>query len=194
MEENNYLLDGVISCSYFIEKDTDFGFALHAYKGRGVSQKRWMAFPLQTLATEFLYNHLECIEECFGKIDCIVPVPGEAESLLTRSEYDNIPVRNLLIDTRDGEHFSSGATREVDKSRFVINKDLDCDPFYNTIILFDDVITTGSTANSAAYTLMKAGALQVILFTVGKRLGNTAEYLPRNKKKKYNINYCNFCG
>lgn len=183
IDNSEYFLDGTISIGYDYN-DQDFGFALHGYKNSGINAP-WMVYPLRVLTNTFLFNHLSCIQERFGKINTIVPIPGHAEQLLINDNYNNIPVRNVLIDKRDpSKRQSSGAKHTFEKDRFEIKEKV-----YGNVLLFDDVLTRGSTSQSAAYTLKSmGGSSRVILFTTAKHLQNSAQYL----KEEY-FQYDNSC-
>lgn len=97
---NQYFLDGMISCSYKYKIDTDFGFMIHSYKGAKMEKREYMSFPLESLTYVFLEKHLECIEDKFGEIDAIVPIPGSVEKLIPAEVSSILPIENILIDNR----------------------------------------------------------------------------------------------
>lgn len=185
MKKNTHFLDGSISCGY----DNDaFELVLHAYKGTSkVPQRKWMIYPLSVLAYYFLTTHYHCIAERFGAhFDCIIPIPGSASNLLPLKEYAGIPISKILIDNRVGGRFADGASRIFDVSRFTLSE-----PSPRRVLLFDDMLTTGTTAHSAAYSLKMEGAETVVLFTLGKHLRKNRELLTRGRE--FDINHCFIC-
>ena len=186
VDNGHYHLDGVLSCGYYIDKDGDFGFTLHTYKGSGMKERTWMGFPLAALTYSYLHNHLNCLGEVYGEIDAVVPIPGHAEKLLYF--YDEIPIIRCLNDTRTSGRQSIGGERGFDLKRFQV----DASELPTNILLFDDVLTRGGTAHSAAYALKMAGVEKLVLFTVGKRLGLTSDLLSV-VYEPFSIDRCPLC-
>lgn len=190
IKNQQYFLDGMISCSYKYTVDSDFGFMIHSYKGAKMQKRDWLAFPLQSLTYVFLEKHLKCIENKFGKMEAIVPIPGSAEILIP-SEVNNIlPINKILIDNRkQGKQSEGSAAREFNKDRFTVtNKEN-----LSSVILFDDVHTLGGTANSAAYALKQSGIENVVLFVLCTHLKSSqSKYI--DKDLKYDIDKCMICG
>lgn len=183
-------IDYPISCCYQWGDRSDIGFLLHSYKGSMLKQRSWLIFPLRALAHEFLKHHLGCINSKMHGLDIIVPIPGNAAKILEGLQFKT-PVIDLLIDDRRGDRYSTGGTRKFDTDRFKIS------PAYlhdipQNILLFDDVLTTGATANSAAYTLKEAGAKKVYLFTIAKHLRDASKYLS-DTPEPFSITKCIFC-
>lgn len=184
LDNNRYFLDGVLSCGYYIDKDSDFGFALHAYKGSGMPECNWMTFPLAALTYSFLQRHYDCIQKHYGRFNAIVPIPGHAEKLLFFCR--TFPIAQCLHDTKTDRQ-STGGERGFDPNRFKVGNTAP-----KKILLFDDVLTRGGTAHSAAYALKNAGAASVTLFTLAKRLGNTRELLS-DTYESFSVERCQFC-
>ena len=109
------------------------------------------------------------------KFDFIIPVPMSRTSMRSRgynqaevisaeiSDALNIPVRNDILykkDTSSSQHFLGRAARFKNISAIKIN---DINLSGKSIIICDDVITTGSTVNRCAGLLKSAGAEKVFL-------------------------------
>ncbi|WP_278549409.1 hypothetical protein [Paraclostridium bifermentans] len=190
IKNGKYFLDGMVSCSYKYTLDSDFGFMIHSYKGAKMEKREWMSFPLKSLMYVFLEKHFECIENEFGEIEALVPIPGSAEALIPEEVNRILPVKKILTDNRkQGKQSEGSATREFNCTRFKVdNKEK-----LKSVILFDDVHTLGGTANSAAYALKQSGIKNVILFTLCTHLKSSqSEYI--DKDRDYDIDECMVCG
>ncbi len=188
-ENKGKYLNGLISCCYYPERNSEIGYVLMAYKGRkSVPRQTEFAFPLQSLVDEFLSKHLTCINKRFGRIGAIVPIPGVAETLLNRGAYMGVPVNLMLQDGRQGGHYSDGTARGFNATRYTVSSQ----SVPRTVLLFDDVFTTGSTVHSAAHALRKAGVRVVVAFTIAKHISRTAEYLS-DTPPPFDIRHCIFC-
>lgn len=114
-------------------------------------------------------------------IDFIIPVPlhkkrfrerGFNQSLLLAkvlSQKTKIPVLDVLQrikPTKQQVRLSRKSRRENMKNVFKINLK---EKIYNkTLILVDDVYTTGTTVNECAKTLKKAGAREIYVITIAR--------------------------
>ena len=184
LKQNMNFIDKYIAISYHYNYDSDLGFTLHTYKGSNMKNREWMAFPLQSLVFIFLIKNIKKIRELYNDIDSIIPIPGHAENLLIKEINDILPVKKILIDNRKKGRFSENtASREFSKERFFVKTK----HVPNTIILFDDVYTSGSTANSAAFALKEKGVKNIILLTIARHLKNTQIKL-LNEDVEFDIN------
>lgn len=183
-------LDSLIVISY--EITSDFGYALHAYKGRRMPPKPYMAFPLQALLATYLNRHYDCINAEYG-VDYITSVPGNAMKLLD-SGFHGYTVNDVLVEQNPhGSYSAEQDTRRFDGTRYEVVE-------YNltdeTWLLFDDVYTTGATINSAAHALKQAGAQKVIGLVLGRHVGAgglrdmVEEY---SETTEFDINWCENC-
>lgn len=141
--------------------------------------QRWLSSPLACLMTRPV--------QTLGPVDALVPIPLSQTSLALRGfnqAYDlarslgkrlRIPVLDILERSPGSQRQASLArlnrlenlrgTMRV-KSQWEINR--------ATILLVDDVMTTGSTADEAARTLKESGARTVMCVTLARtpRWGN----------------------
>lgn len=188
IKNQEYFLDGLISCSYEYGENSDFGYAMHAYKGSKIPIDQNMLFPLASLLKVFLKNHLTCIRNEFGPLNTIAPIPGRKNKshIETLLNLAKIPYKSLLRDTDSSVGQSSGGQKTVfDPDRYQVISTIP-----QNILLVDDVFTKGATANSAAFTLKKGGAKKVILLTLAKH--ESKKYLP-DKLKPFEIDKCIYC-
>lgn len=190
--EGRLWIQGLSSIAYYYGIDGALGFICGTYKGsKGLPQRPFMSFPLQALAKEYLSNHLNCIENKFRiKFDFITVIPGHAEQVFKESSYNNKPIIACLSDTRPpDQRFSNGTTRYFSYDRYRVNQKKVSGA---NILLLDDVYTSGSTLNSAAYSLLNHGnANKIVGFTIARHINNySASKLPYTQ---FNINNCIIC-
>lgn len=117
------------------------------------------------------------------KADCIIPVPmsrlklrkrgfNQAEVLADElSKRLEIPVYNDIIIKSESiiaQHKLSANMRKVNADSLYSFKEIDNIVAYKTVIVVDDVITTGSTINSCARILLEMGAASVIAVSAAK--------------------------
>ncbi len=117
-------------------------------------------------------------EEIFNKCSLITSVPCSKEKLFLRtydhgqeiakaiSENTNIPYKETLV------RLKAEKTAKLDKAHRLKNandKYLFCENVFNeTVLLVDDVCTTGFTLRVCADQLKKAGAKEVFCYTVAR--------------------------
>jgi len=149
--------------------------ALHAFKFRN---KRVLSVPLAKMMMDFLIDPNSDIRT--SEIDMIVPVPLSRKKKKVR-EYNQA---ELL-----GEELSKGTGIVMDDESLVRIKDTTPqfelsreerltnlkDAFFatdkvtgRTVLLIDDIYTTGATVREAASALMKAGAKKVCVLTLAR--------------------------
>jgi ComF family protein len=140
---------------------------LYAFKFRG---ERYLSKYLSALLADcFIDNLLEA--------DYIVPVPMHKKGVSVRgynqcellcadlSNRLNIPTLNCLVkpvETKKQMTLAKAERAENVKGAFLCNADLQ----FKTILLVDDVLTTGATLNECANVLKKAGAVTVNCLTL----------------------------
>ncbi len=124
----------------------------------------------------------------YDHADLIIPIPLHRNRLLSRrfnqaalmaknfSKETGIPVKMDLLtrvkNTQSQGHLSPSARKKNLRNAFDIPK-LHTPKVLNliqdkSIILIDDVFTTGSTVEEAAKCLKQAGARQVLVFTIAR--------------------------
>lgn len=118
----------------------------------------------------------------FASADALIPVPlhklkererGYNQSVLICkgiSEVTHIPVKSSLIKrkkyTQSQTHLNLEQRKENVGDAFDINPEFQSEVTGKTIILVDDVITTGSTVNACARELQKKGAATILAASV----------------------------
>lgn len=120
--------------------------------------------------------------------DCIVPVPSNRQRLKERSinhslvfarmlsEWSNIPLCNCLERTRDTEPqytLDYKLRRENVKGAFRTIQDKDIKS--RNVLLADDIITTGATAEECCKALLEGGAASVSVFTLARSIGGKTD-------------------
>ena len=141
-----------------------------------------LAGPLAGLMVKFAEREVD-----FARYDAIVPVPlhrvrqrergfNQAGELV-RCLKERIPglvVRNGLVRVRptpQQTRLTAAERRRNLPGAFALARDAD---FHKkTVLLVDDVITTGATAEECARTLRKGGAETVDVFAVARTVGQT---------------------
>lgn len=113
--------------------------------------------------------------------ECIVPVPlhpakrrkrgfNQAELLADAlSEETGIPVRLLLVKhkkTKDQKSLKKNERKANVKDAFVVNEDAIGEHMPSSVLLLDDVCTTGSTLTACANTLKAYGVAKVAFLSV----------------------------
>ncbi len=127
-----------------------------------------------------------CTSECLQGVDYIAPVPIHSFKLLKRkynqsaliaakiakgSEIEFVPT--LLVKTRQTKPqavLSDVERRKNVRNSFALNKRYFNNIQGKTILLVDDVFTTGSTVNECAKVLIKSGAYRVNVITVARTM------------------------
>jgi ComF family protein len=121
--------------------------------------------------------------------DCIVPIPSSESSLSRRgynqaelladaySHFTGIPWSKRYIQKKDHIHSQVGLSAS-DRKRNIKNAFLGSACSGLTLLLIDDVCTTGATMESAAVALKAAGAVQVFGVTVARTMDSQKTTIP----------------
>lgn len=158
-----------------VVKYDDFSDSLiHSFK---YSDKIELAYPISQLmikrlkASKLEYDILACVPIHNSKLK----KRGYNQSAVLAKNISNkmnkkfIP--NLLLKVKETDS-QSGLTKEDRiknvKGSFAINKKYKDQVFRKTVLLIDDVITTGATVNECCKNLRKAGAKKVVVLTFAK--------------------------
>lgn len=135
---------------------------------------RSLASPLATLMTE-----LFLAEKRWRRVDALVPVPVGPEKLLARrfnqaellacemAKILRLPVVNLLerkFDTVTQSKLTRQERRRNLLHAFALKNQAEA--VGKRLVLVDDIMTTGSTADECTATLKSAGAAEVFLLTL----------------------------
>lgn len=152
---------------------------------------------IRNLILDYKFNDKAYIYEFFTKIilknkkicrklksyDIIIPVPihkkREQErgynqsSLIAKKiakEIENlIMIEDVLIKTKNNKKQSSLSMYERQENVKSVYKLQNKEKIYNKkIIIFDDIYTTGATANECAKVLKENGAKEILVFTIAK--------------------------
>lgn len=138
----------------------------------------WLPGRLRTIVAQTLVQHLDALSS-----DLIMPVPlhrnrykerGFNQALVIsrtvakvyRTEIDNVSLKRIIntdrhrsgMDAQDRVKSVKGAF-EICRPRSVAGR---------SVLLVDDVFTTGSTISAAARSLLDAGAIRVSVFTLAR--------------------------
>jgi ComF family protein len=135
--------------------------------------------PLASLMIEFAEREVD-----FGQYDAVVPVPlhrvrqrergfNQAEKLARclTERFSQLAVENGLLrirETPQQTRLSSAERRRNIKGAFALAQEVDCRG--KTILLVDDVITTGATAEECARTLRRGGTKTVDVLAVARAI------------------------
>ena len=173
---------------------------LHRYKDFG-RQYRWMALPLASVLFEFLDKHLECIEERYGNIDLATTVPSanatrdfdHVREIIDRiAEWPLTWVPDLLAKIREGRP----ARGTTDSSFYRIEGEASVE--YQSILVFDDTWTSGSSLASVARRLKEDGAKHVVGVTLGRQLhggwGTADDLVEKVASRAFDNTVCVICG
>jgi predicted amidophosphoribosyltransferase len=159
-----------------------------------------MSAPVGSLAFDFLARHLTCIEERYGEIDIFSVAPqGNSDRgfdhlgkvLSTVSGWPMDWDADLLVKVRQKQDIRGIVDRscyELNDGKFVAKKN---------VLLFDDTWTSGSTLASAAATLKRNGARNVVAVTVGRQVsgwGTGPEIKEAIRDRRYDPERCVICG
>lgn len=169
-------------------KDKYFSTHMYLFKYEGIIRNKIISYKFndkpylyKTFCEIFVKNKKVC--EFLKKYDIIISVPmykkkknqrGYNQSELIAREIakkiENIEYRNdILIKIRNTAKQSSlnkEQRKENLKNAYVVNNN---EYILNkNILIFDDIYTTGSTANECAKTLIEAGAKDVGILTIAR--------------------------
>lgn len=169
-------------------KDKYFSTHMYLFRYEGIIRSKIISYKFddkpylyKTFCEIFVKNKKVC--EFLKKYDIIISVPmykkkknqrGYNQSELiakeTAKKVENIEYRNdILIKIRNTAKQSSlnkEQRKENLKNAYVVNNN---EYILNkNILIFDDIYTTGSTANECAKTLIEAGAKDVGILTIAR--------------------------
>jgi ComF family protein len=134
-----------------------------------------MARPFAVLGSELLNN-------TNWSLDAIVPVPLHwtrcfvrgynqaalyCEELARRTGVKYLPALSRIKRTRQQAKLGRDERRKNLKGAFSVKKTADIAG--KSVLLIDDVMTTGATLTAAAETLLDGGALSVYIMVIGRR-------------------------
>ena len=166
-----YYLDGLILPTYSFEAGLES--LVGTYKD-GPPSNRWQAQPLGSLLYETLRRHGACINDALGQDPIYTFVPSDneergfehLEGIIkgVQGQWKNHPwERNVIV--RDREH-PRPARKRVQPRAYKVTRDIDA----RSVLLFDDLWTTGASMASAAARLKSEGAGKVIGVVLGRQL------------------------
>lgn len=148
----------------------------------GLVQKLIHAFKYeaQFWVLDFVNEFIKKSEDDFLDIDCIIPVPLHSRRLRERGYNQSALLGRLwarkwecdffleelvrVFDTPSQTGLSREGRRDNVKNAFVVKKPKIISG--RSILLVDDVCTTGATLNEAAHVLKEAGAKDVQTWTI----------------------------
>ncbi len=136
------------------------------------SNKRYMKYPFSDIALDVIPK------EIFDKLTLITAVPSSAHRLWDRgynqarlvaeelSQKTGVPYKDTLIRLKDTK--TSKLNKEERLKSIKDQYYFACSVLGETVLLIDDVCTTGSTLRECAKMLKKAGAEEIYCFTVAR--------------------------
>jgi len=181
-------LDGIMAvCSQCTEAPPRlWAGAVSLFEYRGEAKKLIHAFKFNNrpeLARPLGYLGAQLLKEADFPVDVIVPVPLHFLRRYQRSfnqseliagelgRHLGLPVADVLRRTRHTPSQASLKRKERlknQKNAFTVS---DAAPLQGkTVLLVDDVLTTGSTLNATARALLKHDVSQIYVFTLGRPL------------------------
>lgn len=194
-EENDYKMQNCINTGY---KDTKNKFYLidnqkfywdkliYVFKYDGIVRKTLLEYKFNSkpyISNFFSYEILKSkkVYENLKLCDIIVPVPMDKKKLRKRgynqaeliskilSQKARIVEENLLEKTRHTETQSllenEARKKNVENAFCIKNPELVKD---RRVVVFDDIFTTGATANEISRILKEAGAKEIIVLVIAK--------------------------
>lgn len=195
-------IDEFVPITYSI--DAGIEGMLHRYKDQGV---HWLNSPLGVLLYVFLRRHAGCLEGAAGGIDLATAVPSndrarsfnqldrmmrgvvEKDPVLAMFEWDlSLIERNFAT--------SRPARGELKPEAYVVPGGA---LGGESVLLLDDLWTSGSSTASAAAALKDAGARHVTVLTIGRHLhagsgfGTTQEILDDRRDAEWSSRACVLC-
>ncbi|MGX8786064.1 ComF family protein [Legionella pneumophila] len=174
-------------CAYPLSDDT-YLVCGHCIKKRPLFDKAYIAYrfeePLRSLIHQFKYHNglylasflkqllLNALPQSAFKPDCLIPVPMHPKRLKRRGFNQSVILTKLLArqlnipydlyHCRKVINTASQANLDGEQRRKNLHHAFYVSPVtYEHVMIVDDLLTTGSTANEMAYTLKKAGVKRV---------------------------------
>lgn len=180
-------IDGVlelcVKCMHEKKRLWEKAFSLFDLSGYGqklVQLFKYHNRPEMARALGGLIN--EYLPQEFNQREWLVPVPlhwsrycsrGYNQSRLTCriiAGHTGIKLKNILVRrrrTKQQAKLSREQRKENLTNAFCLKRGVNCEN--RTILLFDDVLTTGATLTAATKVLLDAGACNVYIITIGRR-------------------------
>ena len=199
-QARNYV-DELVAASFSL--DNGLESLVRAYKDFG---HEWTAAPLATLLWETIDRHGDCLRAAAGRKAIFTWVPSDDESrsfdhierLLTSvgepSEFDwrgDVVARN-----RSAARPGPGSNQVyIAPDAYSVRVDVDG----RTIVLLDDLWTSGASMASTAAALRAAGAARVIGIVLGRQLkrgstyGNSAHVFDEAEGRTWAFTSCALC-
>ncbi|HFC9151421.1 TPA: ComF family protein [Legionella pneumophila] len=174
-------------CAYPLSDDT-YLVCGHCIKKRPLFDKAYIAYrfeePLRSLIHQFKYHNglylasflkqllLNALPQNAFKPDCLIPVPMHPKRLKRRGFNQSVILTKLLArqlnipydlyHCRKVINTASQANLDGEQRRKNLHHAFYVSPVtYEHVMIVDDLLTTGSTANEMAYTLKNAGVKRV---------------------------------
>lgn len=195
------LVDYLVPISY--STDSGLESLIKHYKDFGNS---WTRAPLATLLWEGLDRHGDCVRTVAGPDALYTWVPADDQTrsfdhihdLLTAVEAeDSFGWRNDVI-----ERNRSVPRPGPKRTQQLVNPDaytVTCDVRDRTVVLLDDLWTSGSSLSSSAAALKRAGARRVVGLVLGRQIsrgyviGRGGEVFAEVEARGWNFTECVLC-
>ena len=195
------LVDYLVPMSYSI--DSGLESLIKHYKDFG---KSWTRTPLATLLWEGLDRHGDCVRMAAGPDALYTWVPADDE---TRS-FDHIQDLLTAVEAADSFGWRDGViqrNRSVPRpgpkqTQQLVNPGaytVTCDVRDRTVVLLDDLWTSGSSLSSSAAALKRAGARRVIGLVLGRQInrgydvGRATEIFAEVEARGWSFSECVLC-
>jgi predicted amidophosphoribosyltransferase len=170
--QNKDYIDDIIPITYGI-KETDISYMVRGLKDFGNSA---YFVPLASILYKFLISNIDKMIARYEKIDYLTYIPSfknlrnHNNKLINSVKFNKLKRVDLLIEPKvhSKRQGTKRENRKVEIDRYILGEDYNLDG--KTILLFDDVCTTGSTLHSAAYPLKQKGAEKVIGLVIFKQV------------------------
>jgi len=176
-DDNEVYCDECKSTKHFYER----AYAVYTYESARESILRFKHASRKEYASFYANKMYEKYKRVFNAIkpDLIIPVPLHKSRYIKRGynqayivarhlgEITNTPVSDDIAtrvkQTKKQKSMDINERKENLKKAFIIREN---DVKLKSILLIDDVYTTGSTVDSLSYELVRAGAKSVYVFTI----------------------------
>ncbi|MHC1610692.1 MAG: ComF family protein, partial [Candidatus Methanospirareceae archaeon] len=165
----------------------NLAYAIKAFKGVKGPSNVGLAIPLGILVANWLFEHREELEEL--GVDLIIPVPSSAERIrevgfdhiseileVVQSLVDFIEIKSgVLTKNREVRLWGLNLEERVREIRgaFTIREDARDAIHGRTILILDDVLTTGATTNECARVLKENGVRKVYVLAISRHVVKT---------------------
>lgn len=176
-------------------KGRQFSKAIAPYKYKGSAKGMVISLKYRdaTHAADIMAQDIAAIWDDDIRVDVMTGVPSSQEAFIKRgynqsyeiatrlSEIINVPFRELIGLKRSGksQHF---LTKEQRRQQYIDSFSCIGDVKNKRVLLVDDVLTTGATADACARVLIQSGALDVYVAVFASVPYNTAKYQKIAKK------------